>query len=140
MTSTGHDEIYLPSRIVAEIIAHARREQPAECCGLLAGDPPRVQAIFPLENELRSGTRYQAAPRSLIDAFRSMRAASLELVAIYHSHPSSTAKPSATDLAENHYGPVPHLIVSLLTDPPDIRAYRLGENHYDELRIRVEQT
>ena len=56
-----------------------------------------------------------------------------EIAAIYHSHPRWEAVPSAVDLKENHYGPVPRIIVSLLADPPDVRVWRLEAESYQEI-------
>jgi proteasome lid subunit RPN8/RPN11 len=55
------------------------------------------------------------------------------MLAIYHSHPRWQAVPSQTDLDENHHGPVPRIIVSLLGDSPDIRAWRLEPDSFEEL-------
>jgi proteasome lid subunit RPN8/RPN11 len=66
-----------------------------------------------------------------------MRVHGGEILAIYHSHPRWDAIPSQTDLAENHYGPVPRIIVSLKSDTPDVRVWRLGPESYEELSWRT---
>ncbi len=121
------------------LVNEALRAAPAECCGLLAGRPPWATRLLPLSNELRSPTRYQADPRDLIKAFRLMRQERLELLAIYHSHPTTPAEPSRTDLAQNYYGALPHLIISLLSDPPEVRAFRLGSDSYEQVQLHVQE-
>ena len=47
------------------------------------------------------------------------------------------AIPSRTDLETNYYGDLPRIIVSLLEEPPDVRAWRLEPNSYAELPWRA---
>ena len=51
-------------------------------------------------------------------------------VGIYHSHPASAAFPSETDRSEMKatWPGVLQLMVSLATDPPDIKAYRIDRD------------
>jgi proteasome lid subunit RPN8/RPN11 len=123
----------IPSDVVEAMVAHCRREAPLECCGLLGGSPPRVSSFHPLRNAAASPTRYDADPADLIAAVVDLRRRGAEILAIYHSHPQWQAVPSAVDLRENHYGAVPRIIVSLLDEPPDVRAWRLDPESYEEL-------
>ncbi len=115
------------------MVAHCRREAPLECCGLLGGVGPLVSSFHPLRNASASETRYDADPRDLIEAVRSLRGRGAEILAIYHSHPRWAAIPSRTDLAENHYGEVPRIIVSLLGAEPEVRTWRLDPDSFEEL-------
>lgn len=124
----------IPAGVVDAMVSHCRRESPRECCGLLGGEPPRVGSFHPLRNVAPAAeTRYDADPRDLIEAVVDLRSRDSEILAIYHSHPRWEAVPSRTDLEENHYGAVPRIIVSLLSDPPDVRAWRLGRDDFEEI-------
>jgi proteasome lid subunit RPN8/RPN11 len=84
------------------MLTQARAELPNECCGLLAGrlDPVavrHVQACYPLVNALARPTAYLSEPRSMFAAMRDMRELGIDVLAIYHSHPSSDPIPSRTD-------------------------------------------
>jgi proteasome lid subunit RPN8/RPN11 len=125
--------LLIPSDIRDAMVEHCRREAPLECCGILGGVPPRVSSFHPLRNTEASETRYNADPHDLIQAYIWLREHGSDIVAIYHSHPRWRAVPSATDLKENHYGPVPRIIVSLLAEPPDVRIWRLDAESYEEL-------
>ena len=125
----------IPAPIFDAMIEHARVELPAECCGLLAGAGAAISRCFRLRNELASPAAYRADVRDLFAAFREMREAGLDLIAIYHSHPTSPARPSRVDLAENYYGDTPRIIVSLAGPAPEIKAFRLGETHFVELAV-----
>ncbi len=127
----------IPRNHVEAMVEHCQRESPLECCGLLGGIGSRVSSFHPLRNAAASETRYDADPRDLIDAVVSLRERKAEILAIYHSHPRWEAVPSRTDLAENHYGEVPRIIVSLLGDSPTIRIWRLDPDSYRELPWRI---
>ena len=120
------------------MVAHCQREAPLECCGLLGGVKPVVSSFHPLRNEMQSETRYKADSRELITAVVEMRKRGAEILAIYHSHPRWAAVPSRTDLAENHYGDVPRIIVSLLAEVPEVRVWRLDPDSYQELPWTLE--
>jgi proteasome lid subunit RPN8/RPN11 len=116
-----------------EMIRHALAEAPNECCGFLLGTAGVPSRVLRLRNEAASPREYFADPRDLMAAERTMRETGRELVAIYHSHPTSEAKPSRRDLAENYYEDVPHIIISLVGPTPVLKAFRLAANDFVEL-------
>jgi [CysO sulfur-carrier protein]-S-L-cysteine hydrolase len=138
---TGDDSHAWPLEIPRELhdamVAHCERESPLECCGILGGTGPRVSSLHPLRNDLVSETRYNADPHDLITAHIALRERGADMLAIYHSHPRWQAVPSKTDLDENHYGPVPRIIVSLVGDSPEVRVWRLDADSYHELPWRI---
>jgi proteasome lid subunit RPN8/RPN11 len=127
----------IPAEIHDAMLAHCVREAPLECCGLLGGTGSLVSSFHPLRNASASTSRYNADPQDLIDAVVDLRGRGAEILAIYHSHPRWEAIPSLTDLRENHYGPVPRIIVSLLGPEPDVRVWRLDADTYQELPWRI---
>jgi proteasome lid subunit RPN8/RPN11 len=129
--------LLIPEAIHDAMVAHCLREAPLECCGLLGGRGPQVSSFHPLRNASASATRYDADSNDLIATVLELRRTELEIVAIYHSHPRWAAIPSRTDLSENHYGPVPRIIVSLLEANPAVRIWRLAPDSYRELTWRI---
>jgi len=127
----------IPRDIHDAMVAHCQRDAPRECCGILGGIARSVSSFHPLRNTSASEVRYDADPRGLIDAVVALRQRGAEILAIYHSHPRWAAIPSRTDLEENHYGPVPRIIVSLLGAVPDVRVWRLDPDSYQELPWRI---
>ena len=77
----------IPRDIHDAMVAHCVREAPLECCGILCGNAPRVSLFYPLRNDMKSETRYNADPRELIAAHIDFRGKGAEILAIYHSHP-----------------------------------------------------
>jgi proteasome lid subunit RPN8/RPN11 len=121
--------LLVPRVLFEEMIEHARRELPCECCGMLAGvvEGPvgRVVERFPLVNALASPREFFSEERSMFDADKDRRRRGLEFLAVYHSHPISAPVPSPTDL-ENNYSPaVVNVIVSLAGGRPAVRAWWL---------------
>ena len=125
--------LQIPDHLIDAMVAHAKEVAPEECCGFLAGTSTRASELIRLRNELASPVAYSADPQSLLAAHRHMRAKGLDLVAIYHSHPGCEARPSRHDLANNYYGDIPHVIVSLIGDTPVVRAFQLSEYGFHEV-------
>ncbi len=59
-----------------------------------------------------------------------MRRLGIELLAIYHSHPTSAPVPSKTDLARAFWPDAVYLIVSLAAEEPVVRGWWLTETDY----------
>jgi proteasome lid subunit RPN8/RPN11 len=125
--------ILIPSDICTAMVAHCVRESPLECCGVLGGRGMVARSFHPFRNSMRSETRYEADPTDVIRAVQELRSRGEEFVAIYHSHPRWQAVPSQTDLETNYYGDLPRIIVSLLGDTPEVRAWRLTAHSYEEV-------
>lgn len=90
---------------------HVEACAPLEACGLLAGKDESVSEVYSISNEARSPVRYRMDPIGQLHAFNQMEADGLELLGIFHSHPSGPESPSATDIAEAAY-PVVQIIWS----------------------------
>jgi proteasome lid subunit RPN8/RPN11 len=89
------------------IVAHARRDAPNECCGLLVGRPGEILEAVPASNGASEPTRrYEISPVDYFAQIRRCRrinAAQSERFAVvgaYHSHPRGGPEPSETDVAE----------------------------------------
>ena len=135
--------LVIPRAVLDEMTAHARAALPAEGCGFLAGvvesGVGRVTHFLPLVNELASPTAFATEARSTFAAFKAMRAAGTDVLAIYHSHPTSAPIPSRHDLAQNIYGPsVAWVIVGLAGEEPEVRAWWLGETWVQEAEWAVD--
>lgn len=134
------DRCRIDARVLEAIGAHARREAPNECCGLLVGSRDLIDECVPARNVLAHPSRYQIDPRDHIDVRRRLRGTGRAVVGAYHSHPRSPAVPSPRDLAESHYPEFVWVIVSLERDgAPDFRAYRIEGGTATALALTVER-
>jgi proteasome lid subunit RPN8/RPN11 len=98
---TPGPDLRIPHILEMRVLAHARAAAPEECCGLLLGQDAEVREIYPARNaHATPRTRYLIDPADHFAAMRRARAAGLEVIGAYHSHPASAAEPSDTDTAE----------------------------------------
>jgi [CysO sulfur-carrier protein]-S-L-cysteine hydrolase len=118
--------------VLDTIVAHAREALPDECCGLLIGTPPRIDAAYRARNLEGSRTRFLIDPRDHFAAVRAARELKRFVVGVYHSHPASAAAPSEADLAEATYEDYVYLIVSLQAEPPSARLFRIQDGVFIE--------
>ncbi|HEY7463672.1 MAG TPA: M67 family metallopeptidase [Candidatus Limnocylindria bacterium] len=133
----------IPRDVAAQLMAHARAELPNEACGLLSGSlqPPRVTAFHPAANRHRSPLRFDVDERDLVRFVMAIEQAGDQLAAIFHSHVSSPAVPSATDIREAMYPEAMHLLASLVE--PDgaaadaLRAWRIRDGRAVELPLEI---
>ena len=136
-------QILIPHHIYDAMISQAYSELPNECCGLLAGrieesadaqqdSVVKVDRCYPLVNSVASPTEYLSDARSMLDADKDMRRRSIDLLAVYHSHPTTAPIPSKKDLEKNDYLSVIHFIISLQGTQPEVRAWWLAEKDYRE--------
>jgi proteasome lid subunit RPN8/RPN11 len=133
--------LLVPRSIHEAMIAQAEAERPNECCGMLAGvvegDAARVVKGYPLVNALASPVEYESEPRSMLDAVRDQMRLGLEVLAVYHSHPTSPPVPSRKDLARNYSEEVVSIIISLAGPQPVVRAWWLTETDHREAEWQV---
>src|SRR5579864_8437282 len=140
----------LPRVLYEEMLAQAKAELPNECCGMLAGriepaapgELPRALVLrrFPLINEAASPVEYRSDPRSMFAAVRAMQKEGLDVLAVYHSHPSSEPIPSKKDRAQNYSPNVMDLIISLRNPEPLMRAWWLTAEEHREATLEVAET
>ncbi len=121
------------------MLAHARREPRLECCGLLAGRDAAISAIFSTKNASgNAATSYEIAPDDLFRMMRAIRAARLELLGIYHSHPQGDNFPSARDLERAFYPDAAYFIVSPRAETQNpVRAFSIRDALVAELPVEM---
>jgi [CysO sulfur-carrier protein]-S-L-cysteine hydrolase len=140
--------------LLDEMVAHARKEFEAECCGILACEPDgradarRAVSLHRATNvfagRLDAGGRDAGRKRFEIDGKEVLRvwneceAAGLELGAIYHSHTHTDPYPSQTDVnfAANWPG-VEWVILGLANGEPEVRCYLIEDGEIREVPLEV---
>lgn len=124
--------------VVDAMRAHARAALPNECCGLLIGSPGVIRRAAPARNLRRAPDRYLVDPADHFAALRAARAAGLEVVGAYHSHPGGALRPSDVDCREALYPEFIYAIVAPAPrELPGVAAYRLAPGAAEEIRLRV---
>jgi proteasome lid subunit RPN8/RPN11 len=117
------------------IVAQARAVEPAECCGLLIGSGSVITEAIQTLNVSEVPNRFFIDPRGHIDGRRDARRRGLEVLGFYHSHPHTRAEPSETDRAEAAYPGALYLIVSLASDPAEVRLFRFEGEGFVEIAL-----
>jgi [CysO sulfur-carrier protein]-S-L-cysteine hydrolase len=130
--------------LVDAIVAHARRDHPDECCGVVAGpagsDDPR--RFVPMVNAARSPTFYEFDSMDLLRLYREMDDRDEEPVVIYHSHTATEAYPSRTDVAYASEPNAHYVLVSTRETGPDdgpyeFRSFRIVDGAVTEEAVEV---
>ena len=120
--------IRIPKFIYNGMLEHANKEWPLECCGILGGRGGTVGKGYELSNIEKSSDRFSIGPQDQLRVFEEMEKESMEMVAIYHSHPHTIPFPSETDVQMAFYPEVSSVIISLKErDNPAMKAFRIEQ-------------
>jgi proteasome lid subunit RPN8/RPN11 len=126
--------------LLDRVIAHARRDAPNECCGLVAAREGTAVSVHALDNVAASPLRFEVDPHALLHQLDAIEDDGAELGAIYHSHTRSEPYPSQTDLNFAAGWPgVEWLIVGLRTGDgePVVRSFRIDDGRVDEVGLEI---
>ena len=117
----------------------ARGSPALECCGLLAGSDGTIARSFPAVNAASDpAVSYDIAPEELFRLMRAMRAAGLEMLGIYHSHPNGQNEPSASDIERAYYPDAAYFIISPREDEArPVRAFSIRDGRVAELAVEI---
>ncbi len=131
--------MFLLEKIYAdEMIAHAREEDPNECCGIIAGSNGRVAKLFRANNSDKSPVRYNVDPKDLLRIDQDLRDNNWDWLGIYHSHTHTQAYPSPTDVSLAFYPDSLYFIISLIDKQnPVIRAFHIVDEQISEEEIKI---
>ncbi len=128
----------IPRDIFDLMMEQARTEAPLEACGILAGKAPRVRSLYRMTNADHSGDHFLMEPAEQFQVAKGIRAAGLEMLAIYHSHPRSPPRPSAEDIRLALTPGVLHVIVSLHgPGHPLMKAFDIHDGQADEVESKI---
>jgi proteasome lid subunit RPN8/RPN11 len=130
----------VPESLLAAIVEWSLAGRPNEACGLLVaaataedgGVPTRFMA---LRNAAASPYRYLIDPDEQLRAMLEMDDADEVVWGIVHSHIASPPEPSATDVGLAAYPDALHLICSLASVRPVVRAWSIRDGSVFEVVI-----
>lgn len=129
--------ISIPQYIVKAIIEQANNELPNEACGLLVGSEGRVEKRFALTNIDHSPEHFSFDPAEQFNVLRDARKEGLQILANYHSHPSTPSRPSQEDIRLAYDPNILYLIVSLAGELPVLKAFQIQNGQSQEVEINV---
>ncbi len=132
------DALEIPKHIFSQMLAQASEQAPLEACGILAGTSNRVRRLYRMANADQSTDHFMMAPEEQFSVMKDMRAKGLEMLAIYHSHPASPARPSAEDIRLALTPEVLYIIVSLQEPAkPQIRGFTIEADVVAESAVKI---
>jgi proteasome lid subunit RPN8/RPN11 len=124
--------VVVPTAVRRALEEHAAAEDPNEACGLLALRDGVAERYIPCINDAASPYRFELKPRDPMDFF--LEDEGYEL-AVFHSHPTDSAKPSRTDIANiGLWEGRPYLILSRPTG--ELAAWRVRAGAVEPLALR----
>ena len=88
----------IPRGVYEQMIAQAEAKAPIEACGILAGVDGRVEKLYEMTNADDSCDHFMMDPAEQFAVAKDVRSAGMAMLAIYHSHPASPARPSGEDI------------------------------------------
>ena len=128
----------IPNIIFEQMVAQVKTESPIEACGILAGSDSRVEKLYKMTNAEKRSNHFMMEPAEQFKVVKDIRSASLEMLAIYHSHPETPARPSAEDIRLALTPNVVHVIVSLTNgDHPAVKGFLIDDGNLTEVPVRI---
>ncbi len=112
----GAQMLEIPQVIYEDILDHARSGFPLEICGIVGGSEGVASVLYRMTNTDQSNEHFMMDPKEQFAVIKELRSKGLEMLAIYHSHPETPARPSEEDIRLALTPNVSHIIVSL-TEP-----------------------
>jgi proteasome lid subunit RPN8/RPN11 len=145
--------IRIPKTLLDQILAHARRAAPLECCGLLIGRGPvghklacaisrAVTRLIEATNvePASPATRYLIDPSEFHQADKTTWNTDEEILGFYHSHPTGDASPSPFDAAQAALWPGYCYLILALSPSGELAEMRCwvweeAEGRFEEVEI-----
>ena len=131
------EQILIPRKIANQLLHFAQISPETEVCGLMGSQNAHPVSCYPIENTSSTPeSRFEMDGKQHIATMAKMRERNEELFAIYHSHPTTPAVPSKTDMERATYPEVLYLIISLNTKGIlELRGFRINRKTAQEVEL-----
>ncbi|MBI5944805.1 MAG: M67 family metallopeptidase [Chloroflexi bacterium] len=128
----------LTNEQLQKMISHVRSHAPLEACGLLAGRDSKVESVLEVTNQAQSAVRFVMDPIEQLNAFEWIESNGLDLIGIFHSHPTGPETVSPTDVDQAAYA-----VVQVILAPVEgsqawrARGFWIEDGNYSEVVLQV---
>ncbi len=131
------EQIQIPRKITNQLLHLAQISPDLEICGLIGSKNGLPSSCYPVKNcAEQPQQRFQLDAAQQISAMAKMRDQGEQLFAIYHSHPTTPATPSNTDLKLASYPEALYLIISLNTKGIlEMRGFKIAQHSAQEIAL-----
>ena len=116
-------------------IAHA--ELPNEVCGYLAGSDDEITRCYRLNNMDQSPEHFSFDPKEQFEALKDARSKGLEIIANFHSHPETPARPSQEDIRLAFDPHILYGIISLADGEEDLKFFRIENGKVNTVNFTI---
>lgn len=130
------------------IFDHCLASAPNEACGMLGGNAGAVQKVYCMRNAKPGPDYYEMDPEEQFRVMKDIRDSGLNLIGLFHSHPSSQAYPSSVDVNQAYwpgtqlpnYPEAVYVIVTLMDRAkPVARGFSIEKGAVTEVALTVVQ-
>jgi proteasome lid subunit RPN8/RPN11 len=118
------------------MIAYVHSHAPLESCGLLAGRGSKVEKIFFVQNQAHSAVRYVMDPIEQLNALEWIDSNDMNLVGIFHSHPTGPEIVSQTDVDQAAYA-VTYVILAPVDGTWHARGFWIENGGFREVTLQI---
>jgi len=133
------EPVILPNSLRQQLLEQALANPHREVCGLLGGSGQALLSYYPVKNIAADPAHeFLMDPAGQIGVMKQLRACGEQLLGIFHTHPTTSAMPSARDEQLAYYPYTIYFILSLMTSPPDLRAYYFDGERFAERLLKIE--
>ncbi len=133
-------KLKIPNHIFEQMLEQAKAQAPVEACGILAGSNGRIEKLYKMTNAEQRSDHFMMEPEEQFEAVKDIRSNSLDMLAIYHSHPQTPARPSAEDIRLALTPGVIYVIVSLQgTNGPVVKGFQIEDGTITEVPVKILQ-
>lgn len=133
-------KLEIPTSIFEQMVVQAKALAPVEVCGILAGSDSKVEKLYKMTNVDNSSMHFMMKPKEQFAVVKDIRLAGLKMLAIYHSHPATPARPSAEDIRLAFTQDVIYVIVSLQDAyTADVKGFSIENGTVTEVLVKVLQ-
>lgn len=131
-------KLEIPTYIFENMLEQAKAETPLEACGILAGSNSKVEKFYKMTNTDQRSNHFMMKPKEQFAVVKDIRSTGLELLAIYHSHPETPARPSAEDIRLALTPDIIYVIVSLQdANNPDVKGFLVEEGNVNKVPVKI---
>ncbi|HEY4788403.1 MAG TPA: M67 family metallopeptidase [Bacteroidales bacterium] len=117
--------ISIKREVLKKIVAHAQADLPNEACGYLVGNDGTITLSYQLTNIDHSPEHFSFDPAEQFKTVKDARSKGLQILANYHSHPETPARPSEEDIRLAFDPGILYFIISLAQPEPIVKAFRI---------------
>jgi [CysO sulfur-carrier protein]-S-L-cysteine hydrolase len=129
--------ISITQAVLNNIFNHAQHDLPFEACGYLVGINGLITKSYALVNADHSSEHFSFEPGEQFATVKNARNEGLEILANYHSHPATPARPSIEDIHLAYDPDIYYFIISLAKEKPDVKAFRIKNGDVEKIDIEI---